>query len=328
MHRVKIKLAAAIAGLTLLAACTTTVAGSAKPKPGQGPIEQATDACSLLSPEQATAAGLQPKGVFKKADKSRKLPPSCDYKDSTGKPGALTVTWSTEITVDQYYNGSTVKEELQLGGLKWTRFNNPFGDAFCSLMTKTSDGFVDLLGTNFDEKPKACDIPKIVAPLVSSHLPGGAPVTALPKPSTSQPPSPSPLDNVKACDLFKPEQITALKLDPAGMEELGKSKPDQPGCEWHDTDGDRGQKSLDVWFGLKKAATEWPYLEKDGEQIDAGGRKWNLYPAAGDEVTCSATLVITPTSSVMITSGYLDDASKICDLVRATIPVITPTLPS
>ncbi|SDZ41197.1 Protein of unknown function [Amycolatopsis xylanica] len=324
----KIKLAAALAGLTLLAACTTTVVGSAKPKPGQGPIEQVTDPCSLLTAEQAKAVGVSPQGKFTKADKARKLPPSCDFKGPNGTSDGVTVTWSVDITVDQYYNGAQVAEELQFGGLKWTHYKNPFGDAFCSLMTRTEGGFVELLGTNLTAPEKSCDVAKAAAPLVSSHL-GGTPVTSLPSPSTSASAPPSPLANVKACDMLKPDQLTALGLTSAGMEELGKTKPEQPGCEWPDTDGDRKQKPLDLWFGLTKPAKEWPYLDKGGEAVDAGGKKWTLFSDPGEDgVSCYASLEVSPTSSVMLTSGYLDDKAKICDLVKAAIPVVTPNLPS
>lgn len=326
----KIKLAVALAGLRLLAACTTTVVGSARSKPGRGPIEQATDPCSLLPADQATAVGLDPKGKFTKADKARKLPPSCDFESADGAFGGVTVTWSADITVDQYYNGAQVAEELQFGGLKWTHYKNPFGDSFCSLMTKQEgNGFVELLGSNLTTPEKSCDVAKAAAPLVSSHLKGGAPVTALPSPSTSASAPPRPLAAAKACEMLKPEQVTALGLTAAGMEELGKTKPEQPGCEWQDTDGARNQKPLDLWFGLTKPAKEWPYLDKGGEPVDAGGKKWPLFSdPSEDGVSCYASLEISPTSSVMLTSGHLDDKAKICDLVKAAIPVVTPNLPS
>lgn len=53
------------------------------------------------------------------------------------------------------------------------------------------------------------------------------------------------------------------------------------------------------------------------------------FPSLGDSrVNCAATLSVTDTSSVAIISGYLDDVTKMCDLVKAAIPLVTANLPA
>jgi hypothetical protein len=54
-----------------------------------------------------------------------------------------------------------------------------------------------------------------------------------------------------------------------------------------------------------------------------------VFPSLGDSrVNCAATLSVTDTSSVAIISGYLDDVTKMCDLVTAAIPLVTANLPA
>jgi hypothetical protein len=186
---------------------------------------------------------------------------------------------------------------------------------------------------NTDES-KSCDVAKAAAPLVASHLPGGAPApSVLPTAtaSSSVAPEPSgPLVSVQPCSLLKPDQVAALTLD-SRTDTLGKASDPQrpPGCEWHDTDGDRGQKSLDVYVAAARPAKQWPLMDVAGEPFEAAGKKWTVFPSLGDSrVNCAATLSVTDTSSVAIISGYLDDVTKICDLAKAAIPLVTANLPA
>jgi hypothetical protein len=62
-------------------------------------------------------------------------------------------------------------------------------------------------------------------------------------------------------------------------------------------------------------------MDVAGEPFEAAGKKWTVFPSLGDSrVNCAATLSVTDTSSVAIIRGYLDDVTKMCDLVKAAIP--------
>jgi hypothetical protein len=175
----ELRLAAVVlAAATLAAACATTIAGSAQPVPGQAPVKQAADPCSLLNAAQAGSLGAGPKGVFQQADPARSLPPSCVWTpaDPASTVSMLTVTWSEDMSLDTYLDGAQPGEKFQLGGFSWARYTSTFGTSYCSLATEFADhSFVSLFSSNDQDESKSCDVAKAAAPLVASHLPGGAP---------------------------------------------------------------------------------------------------------------------------------------------------------
>jgi hypothetical protein len=258
----KVRLVAALlAAATVAAACATTIPGSAQPVPGQAPVKVAADPCTLLNA-------------------ARRPPPSCGWTPAGGTSTVdmLTVTWSEDMSLNTYLDGAQPGEKFQLGGFSWARYPSTFGTSFCSLATKLAgNSFVSVFSSDNKDESKSCDVAKAAAPLVASHLPGGAPApSVLPTAtaSSSVAPEPSgPLVSVEPCSLLKPDQVAAHKLD-SRTDTLGKASDPQrpPGCEWHDTDGARGQKSLDVYVAAARPAKRWPLMDVAGEPFDAAGK--------------------------------------------------------
>jgi hypothetical protein len=317
-----------LAAATLAAACATAVTGSAGPVPGQPPVKKPADPCALLTPAQAESLNLDPKGEFIAANPSQLVPQNCGW--SPGDPDARTnplyAWWTEELSLDDYLVGALPGETFELGGLTWTRYGSILGKSECDLTVRLGEkSFVQLSSSNSEEEDKACDLAKLAAPLIASHLEGGNPSPTLPTPS--RPPAPSgPLVSVRPCSLLTPEQATSLKLNPT-TKTLGTTTDIKrpPGCQWDDTDGDGGLKALDLYVAAARPVKEWPLLEEDGEPFVSAGKKWELYP---DGAVCSATLKVTETSSVMITSGFLDDNAKNCDLLKTAIPMLSASLPT
>jgi hypothetical protein len=325
----KLRLAGLVlAAVTLTAACTTTVTGAAGQVPGRLPVKKPADPCTLLTPAQAESLNLDPDGVFTEAKPSQLVPQNCGW--SPGDPDALTdplyASWTEELSLDDYVLGALPGETFELGGLTWTRYGSILGKSQCELTVRLGEkSFAQLSSSNSEAEDKACDLAKLAAPLVASHLEGGNPSPTLPTPS--RPPVPSgPLVSVQPCSLLTPEQATSLKLN-STTKTLGTTTDIKrpPGCQWDDTDGDGGLKALDLYVGAARPVKEWPLLEEDGVPFEAGGKKWELYP---DGAVCSATLKVTETSSVMITSGFLDDNAKNCDLLKTVIPMLSASLPA
>jgi hypothetical protein len=318
----------AFAAVALTAACTTTITGSAGQVPGQTPVKKPVDPCALLTPEQTASLNLETQGKLTAGKPEQLLPPNCAW--SPGDPDARTnplyASWTEELSLDDYVLGALPGEKFELGGLTWTRYGSILGKSHCDLMVRLGEkSFVQLSSYDSQEDDKACDLSKRAAPLVASHLEGGDQSPTLPTPS--RPPVPSgPLVSVQPCSLLTAEQATSLTLNSTPIT-LGTTTDIKrpPGCEWDDADGDGGVKALDVYVGAARPVKEWPLLEEAGEPFEAGGKKWELYP---DGKVCSATLSVTETSSVMITSGNLDDPAKSCDLVKTVIPMLSAALPS
>ena len=317
-----------LAAATLAAGCATTVMGSASPVAGRMPARKAADPCSLLTPAQAESLNLNPRGKFSAAKASQLVPATCTWQqaDESSDRSSLTAGWSEELSLDEYVNGALVGEKSQLGGLTWARYAGILGKSYCDMMVQLGEkSFAQLSSADNKDDTKACDLAKLAAPLISAHLDGGNPSPTLPAPS--RPPVPSgPLVAVQPCLLLRPDQATALKLNPAATP-LGTTTDIKrpPGCQWDDTDGAGGLKALDVYVGAARPVRDWPLLEAAGTPFEARGKKWELYP---DGAVCSATLKVTETSSVMITSGFLDDNTKNCDLVKTVIPLLSASLPS
>lgn len=318
----------ALAAVALTAACTTTVTGAAGQVPGQTPVKKPADPCALLTPEQTESLNLESQGKLSPGKPEQLVPPNCAW--SPGDPDARTnplfVSLADDLSLEDYILGALPGEKFELGGLTWTRYASILGKSHCDLMVSLGEkSFVALSSYELQAEDKACDLAKRAAPLIASHLEGGDPSPTLPTPS--RPPVPSgPLVSVQPCSLLTPEQATSLTLTPATIT-LGTTTDIKrpPGCEWDDADGDGGVKALDVYVGAARPVREWPLLEEPGTPFEAGGRKWELYP---DGKVCSATLSVTDTSSMMITSGNLDDPAKNCDLVKTAIPLISEKLPA
>lgn len=322
-----------LAAGVLLSSCATTVGGTAQPlanPPTSDDKAAAGEPCSLLTPEESTALGLVEEGQFTPGEPSQLLPPSCTWAqaDPMSDLDSLTAGFETAVPLVDYVDGVEPQRTLEIGGLEWGHYPDPLtGGSVCLLATELSEtSFVVLSTSDFSDESKACAVAEAAAPYVSAHLPGGEPA---PEPTPEPEPEPSPLASVDACTLLKPEQAEQLGFSGAA-DPLDGSEQDgiPPGCQWQDTDGERGVKALDLYAG-DRPAQEWPYADGQGEPVEAGGKTWTVFPGPGGiEVNCQATLSFTETSSVMLTSGNLDDPAKACERVRAAIPLVTGNLPA
>ncbi|WP_020668895.1 DUF3558 family protein [Amycolatopsis nigrescens] len=316
--------------------CTSTTAGSALPAPGQPPAQPAADPndpCRLLTPEQASALGVDAPPEFQKARPQQRLPPGCKWRPTDPEADTddeLGVLYSTDQSLEEYQGGGAEQpiETVQLGGLTWERYLNLIGETYCGLYVKLSaNSFVEVSSENSDDKTKSCDLAKAAAPQVASHLPGGAPAPPLPSKPKAQP---SPLAAVEPCDLLKPEQLAELKLAPAGRKTgKGRSGTDTPpGCEWEPA-ADTGFVLFYVSVMPDRSAEDASYGETSTEQVDAGGRQWALFPGAGGaEKHCAAVLAFGEKSSVKVTSGHDTDVAQRCDQLKEALPLLSASLPA
>jgi hypothetical protein len=320
----------ALSGTVLLGACTSTVVGSAQPVPGQGPVKKADDPCTLVTAAQATSLGLTttPKAI--KGDPDKIVPPSCHWEisDPAAPTNSLDVGWATDLSFSDYINGAQLMDTVTAGGLKWQRYANILGSSYCSLdIVLSPTSFVTVDSYNDSDDTKACDLGKAALPFIGSQLPGGAPAPAPSAPSSTAPSG--PLATVDPCKLLTAAQVTQLNLTGPGQSMGGGTTKLAPGCEWKDTDGPQGVKALDVWVDPSTPATGWPGLDVEGQPFPSAGKNWTVFPVAGGlPGNCSATLAVTDKSSVMLTSGNLTDSTKMCDEVKAAIPLVTGNLPA
>ncbi|RZQ62078.1 DUF3558 family protein [Amycolatopsis suaedae] len=303
--------------------CTTTVAGSAQPG-AEPPAQQVLDPCAMLTPEQATALGLEPTGVLTPGDTERLVPPSCRWGPAEDSEwDAVTVAASLDIPLASYHDGQQPVGEVQFGGLKWSKYPSTFGDGFCNYGTALSErSFVEISVLNASDGKKACEQADRAGPFVASHLPGGAP-----PPPIEQKPA-SPLASVEPCDLITPEEADTLQVKAQGRKTgKGRSSTDSdPGCEWESTD-----PNLHLVFVIvspTKSAKKLAFDEEPDEQVDAGGRKWGLYRTPmDDEDSCAAVLPFSEEAGVKITDGNKADPAKACERLVKALPVITAKLP-
>jgi hypothetical protein len=87
-------------------------------------------------------------------------------------------------------------------------------------------------------------------------------------------------------------------------------------------------RALDVWINPIASVREWSGAHVGGQPLTVGGREWLLFPHDnGDRTSCMAILAVTETSSVMATSGFLDDENKACDVVQAVLPMLSVSVP-
>ncbi|WP_033292100.1 DUF3558 family protein [Amycolatopsis jejuensis] len=317
----------------LLTGCTQRVPGVASPVPGQGPVTQVVDPCTLLDARQLDALGYKGKGRLSPASKAQRTPALCLWSGTDDEHTViLSVGWAVDQTLDNYLQGAVVKAPpVKLGGLDWTRYGAFLGGS-CDLYTTLGPKSFAFVSVSYPDDAKACDRAKLAIPQVAAHLPGGQPAPSI-TPTTTPPGTPpsGPLATLDACSLLKPEQAQQLKMAPQG--ELDHSKVVSPNvtyCLWKDTDGDRGQKPFEVWIGPDVPMKRWPGMSvAPVEQIDVGGRKWALFPNFNDSgVNCAAGLAVTETSSIQIVTGQLDNPDQACAAIKAGIPLVTGNLPS
>ncbi|MBK1784382.1 DUF3558 family protein [Prauserella cavernicola] len=319
-----------LAAGVLLSACATPVGGTAQPlenPPTSEDVAASGEPCALLTPEDASALELVEQGEFTPGTPSQLMPPSCTFAqaDDMSDLDSLTVAFESTFPLVDYVSGEQPVETKQFGGLDWEHYADPLtGGSVCLLAHELSDtSFVVLSSSDFSSEEAACEVAEAAAPYVSSHLPGGQPA-----PEPEPEPEPSALADLDPCTLLKPEQAEQIGFSGATtpLEEMPEYGT-PPGCQWPDTDGEKGVKALDLYSG-DRPAQEWPYADGEGEQVDVDGRTWTLFPAPADlEVNCQATLSFTENSSVYLASGNLDDPAKACDKLREVIPLVTGNLP-
>ncbi|QRP45871.1 DUF3558 family protein [Amycolatopsis sp. FDAARGOS 1241] len=323
--------AAFAAAVLLLAGCTVRVGGAAQPVPGQGPVKRVVDACSLLDQQQVTALGYREPGKASKASEKQQTPAACLWNsaDDTETLAILGVGWSVDLSQDDYLQGALAKSQPeQIGGFTWTRYAG-FIAGSCDLYTTLGPKSFAYVSVDYPDDAKSCQLAKQAVPQVAAHLPGGQPAPPI-TPSSSAAPPTGPLSNLDPCTLLKPDQATSLKMAAQGDKQNSTSVPDSVFCLWPDTDGTRGQKPFEVWLGPSTPMTKWPGMDvPPTSTLDANGRHWSLFPNFNESgVNCAAGLAVTPTSSIQLVSGFLDDTSKSCDAIKVGIPLVSANLPS
>ncbi|WIX80524.1 DUF3558 family protein [Amycolatopsis carbonis] len=327
---------AAVAGAgvaAVVAGCTVRVGGVAEPVPGQGPVQQVVDACSLVDQQQADALGYRGPGKGQAASEKLRTPAMCLWssKDDSAALTILTVGWAVDQSLDDYLQGAVVKAPpFASGGFQWTRYGS-FIPGSCDLYTTLGPKSYAFVSVSNPDETKACDAAKQAVPQVAAHLPGGQPAPQITPtaPSSAAPPS-GPLVGLDPCTLLKPDQAASLHVAPQGEKQNSSVVPNAVFCLWDDTDGDRGQKAFEVWLGPDLPMTQWPGMDVPPvSTIEADGHHWSIFGNFNDSggVNCGAGLAVTPTSSIQIVSGYLDDPSKACDAVKAGVPLVSGNLP-
>lgn len=320
-------------GLTVLAigGCTSTIGGAASPVPGQGPVITKADPCSLLTQQQAEALGVTYPGKERPAKPEQKIPAVCRFAELDDAPDgvALELSLSKDLSVADYYAGALPGEKFGIGGFTWTRYATILGPSYCSLVTELDPkSFVEISSdAPGDDDTKACDLAKAAAPAVAAHLPGGEQDPQITAPPGQKPIEASgPLVTVDPCTLLKPDQVAPFNLAPARPMN-GSSRDPKNGCQWDDTDGDKGKKALDVWIYTATKLEDVPGLEGTPAEQQVAGKKWIVYSSPTSPI-CVALLPVTETSSVKIDTGDLTDNAKACEIPQAVMPLVTASLPA
>ncbi|HWD03070.1 MAG TPA: DUF3558 family protein [Amycolatopsis sp.] len=323
---------AVAAAVLVLAGCTVRVDGEAQPVPGQGPVKPVVDACSLLDQQQVTALGYREPGKPEKANPQRLTPASCSWNsaDDNATLAILSVGWAVDLSQDEYLQGALPKSQPQsVGGFTWTQYTSVLAGN-CDLYTTLGPKSFVYVSVNYPDETKACELAKPVIPQVAAHLPGGLAAPSI-TPTNTAPPTPAgPLLNLDPCTLLTSGEAASLKMTAPGTKQESTAAPGTVFCLWNDTDGDRGQKPFEVWLGPATPMTQWPGMNvPPTSTLDVGTRHWSIFPNFNESgVNCAAGLTVTPTSSIQIVSGFLDDTSKSCDAVKAGIPLVSAHLPS
>ncbi|ASR35217.1 hypothetical protein BAY61_09700 [Prauserella marina] len=320
---------ACVAVLTL-SSCASAVGGVARPVAEPTTENRATagEPCELLTGDETTALGMVAEGEFEAGRPEQLMPPTCTWPriDIMDGIDSLTAGYAVGYSVVEYVDGEMPAESVELGGLTWERYLDAIGgESICMLVTEVDvTSFVVLISSDWLDESKACDIAKLSAPYVAAKLPGGQPAPPLPSPEA--PPAPSVLTTTDPCTLLTPEQTGELGLDATAEPQISSTDDIPDGCRWLDTDGEGGVHPMGVFAG-DRPADEWPFTSEPGEPVEADGRTWDLYPAAGDIATnCEAVLAFSDTASVKLVGGH-EDEKKVCDVVKAAIPMVTANLP-
>ncbi|EMD30073.1 DUF3558 family protein [Amycolatopsis azurea] len=320
-------------GLAVLAlgGCTSTIGGTASPVPGQGPVITKAEPCALLTAEQADALGVTFPGKERPAKPERKIPGVCRFPELEDAPEgvALEVSQSKDLSAVDYYAGAQPGEKFGVGGFTWTRYATILGPSYCSLTTELdAKTFIEVSSdAPGGDNSKACDLAKAALPAIASHLPGGQPSGEITAPPGQKPIEPTgPLVNVDPCSLLKPEQAASFNLV-AARPMNGSSRDPKNGCQWDDTDGDKGKKALDLWVYTATKTADVPGLEGTPAEQMVNGRKWIVY-SASDSPICVALFPITETSSIKLDTGDLSDNAKACEIPQAVMPLVTANAPA
>lgn len=334
MNRRSKPLTALFAAVLLLGGCAETISGTASPVPGHRPVPAKAAPCSLLSTEHADALALKLPGVETKGNKAQLVPPMCllSERDDSPRGVSLSITHSVDIPLNDFYAGARPGEKFGIGGFTWTRYASPLGPTACSLSTELGpSSFVELGSETQTGAPEAtaCDLALAAAPAIASRLPGGEQDPKVVAPPGQKKPEPSgPLLQVDPCALLKPDEAAKLAIAPGTpIAPAELANPEDKGCSWKDSDGDKGQRPLTVTLFLATAVADVAGLEGAPEEIDLGGRKWTVRFEATARY-CTAALPISGTSTVKVSSGHWDDETKACDLLRAALPTVSAALPA
>ncbi|OQO90819.1 DUF3558 domain-containing protein [Saccharomonospora piscinae] len=312
---------AVLATALLAAGCATTVAGvpTAQPRPS-APAGPTGEPCALLTAEQASALKLAPEGEFTAGDPGRLMPALCVWTPANPDLGLdpLTVNFSVDIALAEYFAGAEPEWEKEIGGLRWARYLDPVGgEGLCNLATELSpSSFVTIVSGDFVEDEGACEQAEAAAPFVASHLPGGEPAPEI------RPEPPSPLESVDPCSLLEAEQAEELDRRARGEFSEGDTTL-PPRCVWVGADGDERDTTI-VGVAAERAV---PEPQSEPTTVSEGGRQWRLY-RTDLPTLCRADLAVTETSYVSITVTQSDvDPDEVCGRVEDAIPFVTANLP-
>ncbi|WP_409489333.1 DUF3558 family protein [Amycolatopsis sp. cmx-11-12] len=321
------------AGLAVLAlgGCTSTIGGTAAPVPGQGPVITKAEPCGLLTQQQADSLGVMYPGKERPAKPEQKIPGVCRFQELEDAPDgvALEISQSKDLSAVDYYAGALPGEKFGIGGFTWTRYATILGPGYCSLATELdAKTFIEVSSdAPGDDNSKACDLAKAAIPAVASHLPGGQQDPQITAPPGQKPIEPSgPLVSVDPCTLLKPEQAAQFNLM-AARPMNGSSNDPKNGCQWDDTDGDKGKKALDLWVYTATKTEDVPGLEGTPAEQVVNGKKWLVY-SSPDSPLCVALYPVTPTSAIKLDTGDLSDNAKACEIPQAVMPLVTANAPA
>ncbi|NKQ53476.1 DUF3558 family protein [Amycolatopsis sp. K13G38] len=164
---------AVLAAAGVVTGCTTKIAGT--PQPGRVTVAPAasTDACSLMTADEAAGLGFAT-GVPEAAKPESRVPPGCLWKSSdpqASQDDAVEVFYSTDLAIGEYFSTQPTGEE-PIGGVTWQNYPSAIGDSFCNLaLPLSATSFIAISGSNFTDPGKACDVVRKVAPVIATHVP-------------------------------------------------------------------------------------------------------------------------------------------------------------
>lgn len=315
----------------LLTSCTTSVAGTAQPAPGEPAPQHAAGPCELLTPEQATGLGLKAVGAFTEGEPDRLLPPTCRWaaEADDGEVNAVTVALSSDITMSEYYDSMQPLEEKEIGGLRWESYEDPIASEHgCDLATELGPtSFAQVSSQDFSGDSEPCVTVEAATAQVAANLPGGEPA---PPPVNPDAIPSTPLSDVRPCELVPAEKLAEFGYPAEG--DGSEANPDASvplGCEY--TSGDPDRRTLYIALFLDKSGEDVIYESKEVEKFDTGGKQWGVYEDTDNEelarTSCSLILPYARKSAVKIVSGHKADPARKCETAKMAAEIITPQLP-